>query len=146
LGLAHTQSNGVFQDIPNAQTRETPYIQQHQFGAAFALRWMAIMGNRLKTTKYARRSSASIVQLSIAGTVARLFFSPESTYSVLPIPQRLTLKHASTAARRAKSGHHMRGSRLYFQHWTSGANRITLLKLSVTQTMISRWEWKPNGT
>jgi len=74
LGLAHTQSGGVFQDIPNAQPRETSYIQHRHFGAAFAFCWVAILGNRLKTVENARRSSASIVQLSIAGTVARLFF------------------------------------------------------------------------
>jgi len=55
-------------------------------------------------------------------------FLPESAYSVLPISQRLTLKYARTAARRAKPGHHMRGSRLYFQHSTSGANQINLAK------------------
>lgn len=85
LGLAHTQSCGVFQDISNAHPRKTTYIQHHHFGAAFAFCWVAILGNRLKTVEYARRSSASIGQLSIAGTVARLFFSPKSTYRVLPI-------------------------------------------------------------
>jgi hypothetical protein len=74
LGLTHTQSGEVFQDISNAQPRETSYIQHRHFGAAFAFYWAAILGNRLKIVENARRSSASIVQLSLAGTVARLFF------------------------------------------------------------------------
>jgi hypothetical protein len=114
-GLDHTQTSEVFQDIPNTQTGETSYIQCRHFGAAFALHWVAILGNRLKTVKSARRSSACIVRLSIAGTGSPAAFSTESLYSVLPIPQRLTPKHAKTAARRAKSGHHTRESRLSWQ-------------------------------
>jgi len=79
LGLAHTQSGGVFQNIPNAQPREIPYIQHRHFGAAFAFCWVAIMGNRLKIVKNARRSSASIVQLSIAGIGSPAAFLSEST-------------------------------------------------------------------
>jgi hypothetical protein len=44
LGLVHTKSDGVFQYISNTQPRETPYIQHHHFGAAFALCWLAIWG------------------------------------------------------------------------------------------------------
>jgi hypothetical protein len=62
LGLANTQSGGVFQGIPNAQTRETPYIQHRHFGAAFARMLDGDLGNRLKTVEKARRSSASIVK------------------------------------------------------------------------------------
>lgn len=45
-GLTYTPTHGEFRDIVTTLTREMPYIQHCHFGAAIALRCLAIMGNQ----------------------------------------------------------------------------------------------------